>query len=110
MIWFPIAWIALLSAFTQPTCSFTFLSLVGAFSSPLEFFTESESVRLMQPQWVGQDLGKGPATKTDEFSEKFQTAFDPAPSPLSFSENCVANFCNFVMTDMDARRYDGQIV
>ena len=24
-------------------------------------------------------LGKGPATKSDEFSEKFQTAFDPPP-------------------------------
>ena len=23
--------------------------------------------------------GKGPATKSDEFSEKFQTAFDPPP-------------------------------
>ena len=25
------------------------------------------------------DLGKGPATKSDEFSEKFQTAFGPQP-------------------------------
>ena len=25
------------------------------------------------------DLGKGPATKLDEFSGKFQTAFDPPP-------------------------------
>ena len=33
------------------------------------------------------DLGKGPATKSDEFSEKFQTAFDP-PSSL---ENYIAN-------------------
>ena len=32
--------------------------------------------------------GKGGATKSDEFSEKFQTAFDPP----SFSENYVAIF------------------
>ena len=35
-------------------------------------------------------LGTGDATKTDEFLEKFQTAFDPPPS--SFSENYVADF------------------
>ena len=34
-------------------------------------------------------LGKHPPTKTDEFSEKFQTAFDPPPS---FSENHIADF------------------
>ena len=34
-------------------------------------------------------LGKDPATKSDEFLEKFQTAFDPPPS---FLENYVANF------------------
>ena len=28
---------------------------------------------------VGNHLGTGQATKTDEFSEKFQTAFDPIP-------------------------------
>ena len=33
--------------------------------------------------------GMDAVTKTDEFSEKFQTAFDP---PLSFSENHVAIF------------------
>ena len=27
-------------------------------------------------------LGTGDGTKTDEFSEKFQTAFDPHPRPL----------------------------
>ena len=32
-----------------------------------------------------------PHTKTDEFLEKFQTAFEP-PFPPSFSENHVANF------------------
>ena len=34
-------------------------------------------------------LGKGNPSKTDEFSEKFQTAVDPPPS---FSENHVADF------------------
>ena len=34
------------------------------------------------------DFGTGQATKTDEFSEKFQRAFDPP----SFSENHVADF------------------
>ena len=32
-------------------------------------------------------------TKTDEFSEKFQTAFDPPPS---FSESNIANFLNWL--------------
>ena len=36
-----------------------------------------------------QPLGKPSDTKTDEFSEKFQTAFGPPPS---FSENHVADF------------------
>ena len=35
-------------------------------------------------------LGTGDGTKTDEFSEKFQTAFDPQPP--SFSENHIAVF------------------
>ena len=34
-------------------------------------------------------LGKHTPSKTDEFSEKFQTAFDPPPS---FSENHIADF------------------
>ena len=33
-------------------------------------------------------LGKGPATKLDEFLEKFQTAF----APPSFLENYIATF------------------
>ena len=38
-----------------------------------------------------KSLGTGEATKTDEFSEKFQTAFDPLP-PLIFGKlDC--NFC-----------------
>ena len=36
--------------------------------------------------------GTGHATKSDEFSEKFQTAFDPPPS---FLENYIAIF--FIM-------------
>ena len=40
----------------------------------------------------GASLGKGPATKWDEFLGKFQTAFD---SPLpSFLENYIAIFYN----------------
>ena len=36
------------------------------------------------------DLGKGPATKLDDFLEKIQMAFDPRP--LSFLENYIADF------------------
>ena len=38
-------------------------------------------------------LGTDAVTKTDEFSEKFETAIDP-PNP-SFSVNLVANFYQF---------------
>ena len=41
-------------------------------------------------------FGKGLATKSDDFLENFQTAFDQPPS---FLENHVANF---FMTDMVA--------
>ena len=44
---------------------------------------------------IREVLGKGGCTKSDEFSEKFQTAFDP---PLIL-ENCIAIF---FMTDMVA--------
>ena len=40
-------------------------------------------------------LGKLSPSKTDEFSEKFQTAYDPPPPP-SFSESYVANFLNWL--------------
>ena len=44
--------------------------------------------------------GKGGATKSDEFSEKFQTAFDPS----EFSENYIAIF--LIMDKVAyARRY-----
>ena len=43
-------------------------------------------------------LGTGDGAKTDEFSEKFQTAFDPPPS---FSENHIAVF--FGKVDQKAR-------
>ena len=46
-------------------------------------------------------LGKGPATKSDEFLEKFQTAFDH--SPLIFGKLC----CNFFIMDMDAYMQGG---
>ena len=46
-------------------------------------------------------LGKGPATKSDEFLEKFRMAFD---TPSSFLENY--HRYGYIY----ARRYDGQIV
>ena len=51
-------------------------------------------------------LGKGPATKSDEFLEKFQTAFDP---PGSFLENYIANFYDRYGC-IYARRCDSWIV
>ena len=42
------------------------------------------------------DLGKGPATKSDGFLEKFQTAFDPPP--LIFGKS----YSNFFIMDMVA--------
>ena len=47
-------------------------------------------------------LGKGAATKSDEFLEKFQTAFDPLPS---FLENFVANFFNKGYGHIYARKH-----
>ena len=38
-------------------------------------------------------LGKGGYTKTDEFLEKFQTAFDP---PLIFGKSCCAFFPEYM--------------
>ena len=37
------------------------------------------------------DKGKPSNSKTDEFSEKFQTAFDHPPPPIIFSKS----YCNF---------------
>ena len=58
---------------------------------------------LFQTEWMGrrwmwefcrrEPLGTGHVSKSDEFSEKFQTAFDP---PLSFSESYIANFLNWL--------------
>ena len=41
------------------------------------------------PKQFNFDFGKPRITKTDEFSEKFQTAFDP-PHPLIFGKS----YCN----------------
>ena len=49
------------------------------------------------------NLGKDPATKSDEFLENFQTAFDPP----SFSENYIAIFFYDGYGYIYARRYDG---
>ena len=48
---------------------------------------------------VNNHLGTDGPTKTDEFSEKFQTAFDPPPS---FSENHITIFPEF-MTEVPFR-------
>ena len=53
---------------------------------------------------VAPPLGTGHATKSDEFSEKFQTASDPH---LIF-ENCIAIFYDRYGC-IYARRYDGQV-
>ena len=45
-------------------------------------------------------LGKGPATKSDEFLEKFQTAFDPPPH---FWKNMLQIF--FIIGCFYARRH-----
>ena len=37
-------------------------------------------------------LGKLSPSKTDEFSEKFQTAYDPPPPPLIFGKLCCKFF------------------
>ena len=50
---------------------------------------------------------KGLATASDEFSEKFQKAFDPPPP--SFLEFILQNFYDKYGC-IYARRYDGQIV
>ena len=47
-----------------------------------------------KPKNISLELGTDGDTKTDEFSEKFQTGFD-APPP-SFSENHVADFATKV--------------
>ena len=47
------------------------------------------------------ELGNGPATKPDEFSEKFQSTFDPPP--LIFGKLC----CKFFIMDMVAYMQGG---
>ena len=57
-------------------------------TAPLSMF--SSEMIIAKPSPSIYLLEKGPATKSDAFSEKFQTALNPL-SP-SFSENYVANF------------------
>ena len=45
--------------------------------------------------FYSKGLGKDPATKSDEFLEKFQTTFDP---PLIFEKLC----CKFFLMDIFA--------
>ena len=49
---------------------------------------------------TGLVLGKDPATKSDDFLEKFQTAFDP---PLIFGKL----YCKFFVMDMIAYMQGG---
>ena len=56
---------------------------------------------------VALPLGTGHATKSDEFSEKFQTAFDPPPS--HFQKIILQIFYNGYGR-IYASRYEGQIV
>ena len=59
-------------------------------------------------RYLTHELGKGRATKSDYFSEKFPAAFDSPPLP-SFSENYIAIFYSGYCCTY-ARRYEGQIV
>ena len=56
---------------------------------------------------VDSHLGKGPTTKSDEFLDKFQTAFDLPPS--HFRKIMLQMFYDRYGC-IYARRYDGQIV
>ena len=49
-------------------------------------------------RYLTHELGKGRATKSDDFSEKFPTAFDCPPPSLIFGKL----YCIFFMTDMVA--------
>ena len=55
------------------------------------------------------NLGKDGCAKSDEFSEKIQTAFNSTPPPL-ISENYVAIFFYNGYGQIHARRYEDQIV
>ena len=62
---------------------------------PNHFVTEKQQAVRKNGEfcsWIKKtfSLGKGPATKSDEFSEKFQTVID-TPTP-SFSENLLQIF------------------
>ena len=63
----------------------------------------AENENVVSQPYQRHPLGTGHATKSDEFSEKFQTAFDPHPS---FLETYVANF---FMIDMVAFMQGGMM-
>ena len=48
---------------------------------------------VMSQHFMTETYGTGNATKTDEFSEEFQRAFNPLPH---FLRNCVANFFRII--------------
>ena len=60
-------------------------------------------MKIVLIQIIYLELGKGKNTKSDEFSEKFQTAFDPLP--LIFGKL----YCNFFMAGMVAHVREGMM-
>ena len=77
-------------------CSFAVWSLAKfekRWVQPRQSPTQSSVLTSKNIFWQEKLLGMPVPTKTDEFSEKYQTAFDPPPS---FSENHVADFATKV--------------
>ena len=70
-------------------------------TAPLPMF--SSEMIIAKPNPSIYLLEKGPATKSDAFSEKFQTALNPPP--LIFGKLC----CKFFMTDMVAYMRGGMM-
>ena len=69
----------------------------------MEIRIPGDSVKLERSSSLKvQLLGKGGATKSDEFSEKIQTAFDPPPHFRKI-------MLNFFMTDLVAHMRGGMM-
>ena len=74
--------------FSDPTSLFVSVLENGFFQGKESDTLTAKSKRYEDHNYRGGNLGTDGHTKTDEFSEKFQTAFDPP----SFSENHIAIF------------------